>query len=225
MCGRYTITIEEEALLARFRVWEHKGQHTPRYNVAPTQKNPVVVVNKENKRIMAQMRWGLVPSWAKDESIGNKMINARMETITQKPSFKTAFMRRRCLVPADGYYEWKKPGTRTPFRIVLKSHEVFAFAGLWEIWKNKEGEVIPSYTIITTEADDLVSKIHPRMPVILRPENEDRWIDSTPGDPKTLLKLLDPYPADRIEMYEVSPIVGKANIDMEELIKPIRKIV
>jgi putative SOS response-associated peptidase YedK len=225
MCGRYTITIEEEALLARFRIWESQGQHSPRYNVAPTQKNPVVLVNKKNKRIMTQMRWGLIPSWAKDESIGNRMINARMETITQKPSFKTAFMRRRCLVPADGYYEWKKPGTpgrKTPFRIVLKSREVFAFAGLWEIWRNKEGEVIPSYTIITTEADDMVGKVHPRMPVILRPENEDRWIDLTPKDSANLLKLLDPYPADSTEMYEVSPVVGKAIIDTEDLIKPIK---
>jgi putative SOS response-associated peptidase YedK len=225
MCGRYTITIEEEALLARFRIWETQGHHSPRYNVAPTQKNPVVVVNKENKRILTPMKWGLIPSWAKDESIGNRMINARMETVIQKPSFRTAFLRRRCLVPADGYYEWKKPGTpgrKTPFRIVLKSREVFAFAGLWEIWRNKEGEVIPSYTIITTEADDMVGKVHPRMPVILRPENEDSWIDTTPKDSANLIKLLDPYPADSTEMYEVSPVVGKANIDTEDLIKPIK---
>jgi putative SOS response-associated peptidase YedK len=225
MCGRYTITIEEEALLARFKVWKSQVQHSPRYNVAPTQKNPVVVVNKENKRIMTPMKWGLIPSWAKEEAIGNRMINARMETVTQKPSFRTAFLRRRCLVPADGYYEWNKPGTpgrKTPFRIVLKSREVFAFAGLWEIWRNKKGEVIPSYTIITTEADDMVGKVHPRMPVILRPENEDGWIDPKPKDSANLLKLLDPYPADSTEMYEVSPVVGKANIDTEELIKPIR---
>lgn len=225
MCGRYTISVEEEALLTRFKVWEYQGQHSPRYNVAPTQNNPVVLVNRENKRIMTPMRWGLIPSWAKEEAIGNKMINARKETVTQKPSFKTAFMKRRCLVPADGYYEWQKPGTpgrRTPFRIVLKSREVFAFAGLWDIWKNKEGEIIPSYTIITTEADDLISKIHPRMPIMLKPENEDRWIDPTPKDSATLLKLLDPYAADLTEMYEVAPIVGKANIDFEDLIKPIR---
>ena len=225
MCGRYTISVEEEALLARFKVWENLGQHAPRYNVAPTQKNPVVLVNKENKRIMTPMRWGLIPSWAKEEAIGNKMINARKETVTFKPSFKTAFMTRRCLVPADGYYEWKKPGTpgrRTPFRIILKSREVFAFAGLWDIWKNKEGDIIPSYTIITTEADDLVNKIHPRMPVILRPDNEDKWIDPILRDPATIIKLLEPYPSDLTEMYEVSPIVGKANIDVEDLIKPIR---
>jgi putative SOS response-associated peptidase YedK len=227
MCGRYTISVEEEALLARFKVWENLGQHSPRYNVAPTQRNPVVLVNKENKRIMTPMRWGLIPSWAKEEAIGNKMINARKETIAQKPSFKTAFMKRRCLVPADGYYEWKKPTTprrRTPFRIVLKSGEVFAFAGLWDVWKNEEGEVIPSYTLITTEADDVVRKIHPRMPVILKPDNEDEWIDPTPKDPRTLNELLEPYPSDLTEMYEVSPLVGKASIDVESLIKPVRQM-
>ena len=197
----------------------------PRYNVAPTQSNPIVLVNNENKRIMTPMRWGLIPSWAKEEAIGNKMINARIETVTQKPSFKTAFMKRRCLVPADGYYEWRKsgaPGKKSPFRIVLKSKELFAFAGLWDVWKNEEGETIQSYTIITTEADDLVSKIHPRMPVILRPENEDKWIDPTVNDLKTLRSALKPYPSDLMEMYEVSPLVGRANLDVESFIQPIR---
>jgi putative SOS response-associated peptidase YedK len=225
MCGRYTITVEEEMLFARFKVKEYGGQYSPRYNVAPTQNNPVVLVNEENKRIMTQMRWGLIPFWSKEESIGNKMINARIETINQKPSFKTAFMKRRCLVPADGYYEWKKlrtSGKRPPFRIVLKSRELFVFAGLWDAWKNEEGDIISSYTIITTEADDLVGQIHPRMPIILRPENEDKWIDPNTRDLKTLMGLLKPHPSDLMEMYEVSPIVGRANIDMAELIQPVR---
>ena len=225
MCGRYTITVEEEALFARFKIREYEGQHIPRYNIAPTQNNPVVLVNEQNKRIMTPMRWGLIPSWAKEEAIGNKMINARIETVTQKPSFKTAFAKRRCLVPADGYYEWSKigaPGKKSPFRIVLKSRELFAFAGLWDIWKNEEGENIPSYTIITTEADKLVGKIHPRMPVILRPENEDNWIDPTARDLKTLMRLLEPYPSDSMEMYEVSPLVGRANVDVEMLIQPVK---
>jgi len=225
MCGRYTITVEEEMLFARFKVKEYGGQYSPRYNVAPTQNNPVVLVNEENKRIMTRMRWGLIPFWAKEESIGNKMINARIETITQKPSFKTAFIKRRCLVPADGYYEWRKLGAlgkKPPFRIVLKSRELFAFAGLWDVWKNEEGDVIPSYTIITTKADDLVGQIHPRMPVILRPENEDKWIDPNTRDSKTLMTLLEPCPADLMEMYEVSPLVGRANIDVADLIQPVR---
>jgi len=225
MCGRYTITVEEEMLFARFKVKEYGGQYSPRYNVAPTQNNPVVLVNEENKRIMTRMRWGLIPFWAKEESIGNKMINARIETITQKPSFKTAFIKRRCLVPADGYYEWRKlgaSGKKPPFRIVSKSGELFAFAGLWDVWKNEEGDVIPSYTIITTKADDLVGQIHPRMPVILRPENEDKWIDPNTRDSKTLMTLLEPHPADLMEMYEVSPLVGRANIDVADLIQPVR---
>jgi putative SOS response-associated peptidase YedK len=154
------------------------------------------------------------------------MINARMETIAQKPSFKTAFVKRRCLVPADGYYEWSKTGTarnKQPFRIVLKSRELFAFAGLWDEWKNEEGEKIQSYTIITTEADSLVSKIHPRMPVILRPENEDKWIDPTIKTLEVLNGLLTPIPAKLTEMYKVSTLVGRANIDEKSLIQPIAR--
>ncbi len=172
------------------------------------------------------MKWGLIPFWAKDASIGYKMINARMETLTQKPSFKTAFIKRRCLVPADGYYEWSKTGTaknKQPFRIVLKSRGLFAFAGLWDEWKNEEGEKIQSYTIITTEADSQVAKIHPRMPVILRPENEDKWIDPALKDVETIEKLLRPYPSNLMEMYEVSPLVGRANIDEKSLIQPIAR--
>ena len=226
MCGRYTITVEEEILFARFKIIQNGGQFTPRYNVAPTQSNPVVIVNEKNQKVMAQMKWGLIPFWAKDESIGNKMINARMETIAQKPSFKTAFVKRRCLVPADGYYEWSKTGTarnKQPFRIVLKSRELFAFAGLWDEWKNEEGEKIQSYTIITTEADSLVSKIHPRMPVILRPENEDKWIDPTIKTLEVLNGLLTPIPAKLTEMYKVSTLVGRANIDEKSLIQPIAR--
>jgi putative SOS response-associated peptidase YedK len=226
MCGRYTITVEEEILFARFKIRENCGEHLPRYNVAPTQKNPVVLVNEKDQRIMTQMRWGLIPYWAKEESIGNKMINARLETITQKPSFKTAFAKRRCLVPADGYYEWNKTGTskkKQPYRIVLKSRELFAFAGLWDEWRNPEGEKIKSYTIITTEADELVNKIHPRMPLILIPENEDKWIDPSYTNLESLHGLLQPYPSDLMEMYEVSPLVGKASVDQKELIRPVNQ--
>ena len=226
MCGRYTLALKEEILLRRFNVMEFGWKHTPRYNVAPSQDNPVVLLNEENKRIMMPMRWGLIPYWAQDESIGNRMINARIETIAQKPSFKTSLRKRRCLVPANGYYEWTKlgkPGKRPPFRIVLKSRELFAFAGLWDVWKNQIGDLIHSYTIITTEADDLVGKIHPRMPVILRPENEDRWIDPTIEDLDGLMKALTPYSSDLMEMYEVSPLVGNPNNDFEECIQPVKR--
>lgn len=225
MCGRYTITVEEEILFARFKILENGGQFTPRYNVAPTQNNPVVLLNQKSQRIMAWMKWGLIPFWAKDASIGSRMINARLETLTQKPSFKTALIKRRCLVPADGYYEWSKTGNtrnKQPFRIVLKSRELFTFAGLWDEWKNEEGDKIQSYTIITTEADSLVAKIHPRMPMILRPENEDKWIDPALKDVDTIEKLLRPYPFNIMEMYEVSPLVGSANIDVESLVESIK---
>ncbi|MCJ7496766.1 MAG: SOS response-associated peptidase [candidate division Zixibacteria bacterium] len=223
MCGRYTITVKEEILIQRFKVKEYQGEYFPRFNVAPGQNNPAVLTNEKNNRAMLPMRWGLIPSWAKEEAIGNKMINARIETVTEKPSFRTAFSKRRCLVPADGYYEWEKngkPGKKQPFRIILKSRELLAFAGLWDLWKNPEGETIHSYTIITTEADELVRKIHPRMPVILRPENEDVWLDPNLHDPNTLMKVLHPYPADLTEMYEISSLVGNPSIDIENCILP-----
>jgi putative SOS response-associated peptidase YedK len=226
MCGRYTLALKEEILLRRFNVMEFGWKYTPRYNVAPSQDNPVVFLNEKNQRIMTPMRWGFIPHWAQDESIGNRMINARVETIAQKPSFKTSLRKRRCLVPADGYYECTKlgkPGKRSPYRIVLKSRELFAFAGLWDTWKNQIGDLIQSYTIITTEADDLVGKIHPRMPVILGLENEDRWIDPTIEDLDGLMKALTPYPSDLMEMYEVSPLVGNPNNDFEECIQPVKR--
>jgi len=224
MCGRYTLTADTDKIVKRFKVKNYQEEHKPRYNIAPTQRNPVVLLNEKKERLMTDMRWGLIPYWAKDEKIGYKMINARVETVAEKSSFKKAFITRRCLVPADGYYEWhktSKPGKRPPFRIVLKSRELFAFAGLWDAWKDPEGEIVHSYTIITTEADELVGKIHPRMPIILRPENEDIWIDPNLRDTENLMKLLNPYPSKSTEMYEVSPLVGRANIDVEELIHPL----
>ena len=228
MCGRYSILGEISQILLRFDVDEQLGleKFSPRYNVAPTQKNPVVFTNEQKKRILMPMRWGLIPRWAKDETIGNRMINARAETVSEKPSFKDSLMRRRCLIPADGYYEWEKtgkPGKRTPFRIVLKSNELFAFAGLWEVWTNQIGQAIRTYTIITTQADELVGKIHPRMPIILKPENENVWLDPELKSLSDLKQALIPLPADLVEMYEVSPLVGNPQNDTEEVIKPIKK--
>jgi len=225
MCGRYTLTVYIDSILHRFRVKDYPGEHRPRYNIAPAQKNPVILLNEKTERIMTDMRWGLIPFWAKDEKIGYKMINARVETVADKPSFRKAFVARRCLVPTDGYYEWQKTGIvgrRPPYRIVLKTRELFAFAGLWDTWKNPEGDIVHSYTIITTEADKLIAKIHPKMPVILRPENEEKWINPTVRDTESLMKLLNPYPSNFTEMYEVSPRVGRANIDVKELIQPVK---
>jgi putative SOS response-associated peptidase YedK len=226
MCGRYTIAVEQKVLEKRFGVEQYGGKHKHRYNVAPTQDNPVVLIQEQGKRIMVPMKWGMIPSWAKDESIGNRMINARIETITQKPSFKSAFFKRRCLIPSDGYYEWKKTsktGRKTPLRVVLKSRKPFAFAGLWSVWKNKAGEPIRSYTIITTAADELIKRIHTRMPVIVKPENESLWIDPEVTDQDALMKALVPVPADQIEMYEVAPLVGNQRNDVEKCIQPIKQ--
>lgn len=225
MCGRYTLTVDTNSVIKRFNIKDYQGEHKPRYNIAPAQKNPVVLLNEKTERIMTDMRWGLIPFWAKDDKIGYKMINARVETVAEKPSYRKAFITRRCLVPADGYYEWQKigkPGRKPPFRIVLKTRELFAFAGLWDAWKDPEGQIVHSYTIITTEADKLVAKIHPRMPIILRPENEDNWINPTLKDTESLMRLLNPYPSIFTEMYEVSSAVGRANIDVEKLIEPLK---
>jgi putative SOS response-associated peptidase YedK len=224
MCGRYTLTVNSDTIIRRFNIKDYIGEHSPRYNIAPAQVNPVVLLNEKHNRIMTSMKWGLIPHWSKDQTIGYKMINARAETIAEKPSFRKPLISQRCLVPADGYYEWQKtgmPGKRPPYRIVLKSSEVFAFAGLWDAWKNEEGNLIHSYTIITTEADELISKIHPRMPVILKPENEDNWIDTENKDLKNIMPLLEPVPAKFTEMYEVSAKVGRADNDLEELILPV----
>ncbi len=155
------------------------------------------------------LRWGLIPSWAKDPSIGNKMINARAETVSEKPSFRSAFKKRRCLIVADGFYEWQKTdGGKQPFHIKMNDSSPFAFAGLWETW-DKDGEAIRSCSIITTDANDLMNEIHHRMPVILHPEDYGVWIDSGFEEKEALMELLKPYPSDEMEAYAVSRRVNK----------------
>ncbi len=194
----------------------------PRYNLAPTQDVPIITM-REGERIAEMVRWGLIPSWAKDESIGSKLINARAETLLEKPSFKNAFQKRRCLVIANGFYEWKaaapgaprrgKSAAKQPMYIRLKSGEPFAMAGLWESWKNPQTQVpVRSCTIITTEPNDLISSLHHRMAVILTPEDEDLWLDEK-LPVQELTKLLRPYPSDVLEAYPVSHRVNSPSID------------
>ena len=167
------------------------------------------------------MRWGLIPSWAKDPSIGNRMINARGETVAEKPSFRNALQRRRCLVLADGFYEWQKVGkAKRPMRIVLKSREPFAFAGLWESWRNPDGEAVRSCTIVTTQANEALRPIHERMPVILPREMEEFWLDGDVTDPAALTDVLLSYPDESVEAYEVSSLVNKATNNGPDLIVP-----
>ena len=165
------------------------------------------------------MRWGLIPFWAKDRSIGSRMINARAETVVDKPSFRDAFRRRRCLVLADGFYEWRRTGSgKRPMRVALRSREPFAFAGIWSMWKDTEGNPIPTCAIITTSANELLSPIHHRMPVILPREMEGLWLDRSIQDPGALRGVLTPYPDDAMEAYEVSTLVNSVANDGPELI-------
>jgi putative SOS response-associated peptidase YedK len=207
MCGRFTQSQSIPKIAQEFNVAEVSCELGPSYNVAPTQK--VAVVITDGIKQLVPVRWGLVPSWAKDISVGSKMINARAETITEKASYRNAFKKRRCLVVADGFYEWQNAGGfKRPVYIRLKSGKPFGFAGLYEVWKSPEGEPITTCTIITTEANELMRPIHERMPVIISKQDEDRWLDLTTEDHIGLLKLLKPYPAEEMEAYPVSKRVN-----------------
>ncbi|GBD38911.1 Putative SOS response-associated peptidase YedK [bacterium HR37] len=220
MCGRYTLTANIDTISQRFKLDAHGLKTEPRYNIAPSQEAPVIVV--EDGKVLKMMRWGLIPSWAKDESIASKTINARAETLHHRPSFKKSLTEKRCLVPADGFYEWKKEGRKKiPIRFVLKNRDVFAFAGLWDTWRNQRGELIFSFTIITTQANDLIRPIHDRMPVILKREYEELWLDPEVNDIDKLLSLLIPYPPEMMEAYRVSSLVNSPKEDSPECIKPV----
>lgn len=221
MCGRYTQTINADALMARFGVERVLLDVEPRYNVAPTQTAPVVA-QEDGKRTLKGMRWGLVPPWAKDIKIGAQLLNARAETLAEKAAFRTALRKRRCLVPASGFYEWQKTlSGKQPFHIHLPEYQPFAFAGLWEEWKQPDGTPLHTYTIITTGANSLMAPIHDRMPVILRPEDEARWLELPGTDPVPLLELLRPYPEGELIATPVSSRVGKVGNDDAECIAPL----
>lgn len=221
MCGRFTLTTNLGAIAARFGVTRFLEEVGPRYNIAPTQ--PVIVVNDDGSRHLTEMRWGLIPSWAKEPTIGNRMINARAETVATKPAFRAALRKRRCLIPADGFYEWQQVGRRKqPVYITLKTREPFSFAGLWETWTSPDGEEIKTCTIITTEANDLMKPIHDRMPVILTPDAEAVWLDPAIQDPARLLALLTPYPSEAMEVYPVSTSVNNPSNDGPECVTPLR---
>lgn len=222
MCGRYTLSISLAELQLRFAFPAADLEHPERYNIAPTQ-SVLTVVNQGQKHNLAEyMRWGLVPSWAKDISIGSRMINARAETIVEKPSFRRALQKRRCLVLSDGFYEWKGAGkNKQPMYIGLQSGEPFGMAGLWEAWKSPDGDWLHSCTIITTEPNALMEEIHNRMPVILPRESESVWLDPGVDDPGRLTDLLQPYPADAMTARPVSGLVNNARNDFPECIAPL----
>jgi putative SOS response-associated peptidase YedK len=216
MCGRYTLTIDIKTVAEKFGV-PASLDTSARYNIAPTQE--VVSVMRNGASHLAWLRWGLIPSWAKDESIGSRMINARAETLTEKPSFKGLLRSKRCLIVADGFYEWKQEnGSKVPMYMTLKSGEPFAFAGLWDLWKSPGGEHIRSCTIITTEPNDLVASIHNRMPAILLPGAYADWLDPDMRDEQALSHWLAPYPAEEMTARPVSRLVNDPKRDSPELI-------
>ena len=246
MCGRYTLIniygIEQRFLLSdtEFALlierYEETGRELgPRYNIAPTQQALTITVKRRADgqgcgRQATMMRWGLVPSWTKDPKVGSLMINARAETVAERPSFRSAFRRRRCLIVADGFYEWRRDGKqRIPMRIGLKSDpdfgEMFAFAGLWETWKRPGGSEMQSCAIVTTEANDLIASIHDRMPVILDRSAESIWLDPDIDDPAVLSELLVPYPPERMTAHEVSKAVNSAAYNGPECIIPVTRLV
>jgi putative SOS response-associated peptidase YedK len=227
MCGRYRLSKTEKYLLEHFGVRSREDfEWKPRYNIAPTDQVPVIRQDKnEPVRTISSMRWGLIPYWAKDASIGAKMINARSESLTEKPAFKDAIERRRCLVPADAFYEWKKTsnGTRIvrqPFLISMKDDEAFAFAGIWDRWKSPEGNIVLSVSILTTDANPLVRDVHDRMPVIVPREHYDLWLDPGFRDVKALEEILKPFPASEMEKLAVSSRVNSVKNDDPECASP-----
>ena len=226
MCGRFGASFQYRELKALWNLNGNLADFGPRYNLAPSQEVPVIV-RHEGCNEVRPMRWGLVPSWAQDSSIGQSMINARAETLLEKPSFKQLVARRRCLVPADGFYEWRREGNRkVPMWIHLKSCVPFAFAGLWDYWRDPAGDKeLYSFTIITTEANALLRPIHSRMPVIYDTDMGRQWLEESFGDqPMILAAVLRPLPPELMEAHEVSALVNSPENDTAECIQPVSSI-
>lgn len=218
MCGRYTLTVSAEELMEYFGVDNSLDPFRPRYNIAPSQFVHAVI-NASGKNRIGQLKWGLVPSWSSNDKIGMKMINARAETVAEKPAFRAAFKNKRCLIAADGFYEWQRleNGSKQPFRIVLRNTKLFSFAGLYESWIAQNGIKISTCTIITTTPNKIMADIHDRMPVILSKDSENIWLDHN-ASKDDLAKLLQPYQDNLMEVYPVSNEVGNVKNNSSELI-------
>lgn len=222
MCGRFSLRTPAAILAQLFQLAESPAW-APRYNIAPSQAAPVVVMTPEHPdRQFRQWRWGLIPGWSKDPGIGTRMINAQAETASSKPAFRVAFRKRRCLVLADGFYEWQQLGRKKqPFYIRMGNDSPFAFAGLWEQWKGPDGAAIDSCTLLTIEPNDLIRRFHHRMPVILDPEDYALWLDPGIRDPEQLQPLLRPYSSEALTAYPVSTRVNNPSNDIPECIEPL----
>jgi putative SOS response-associated peptidase YedK len=214
MCGRFQLSVKGKQISERFNVDVFDEKYSPMYNCAPSQNLPLITNNEPEK--LNFFKWGLVPFWSKDPKIGFKLINARSESIEEKPAFKTAFAKRRCLIPANGFYEWKREGkNKLPYRIFLKNDEIFAMAGIWETWKDSEDKTINSFSILTSTPNSLMKNIHNRMPVILNKYDEQAWLHE--NDEKYLKSLLQPFDALKMDAYRISekvnsPINNTSNI-------------
>ncbi len=220
MCGRFTQTCSGEAIAQSFDL-KAAPEAQPRYNIAPSQ--PVAAIAQPGEaREYRLFQWGLVPAWAKDPSIGNRMINARAETVAEKPSFRAAFKRRRCLVLADGFYEWQRTGQqKQPYYIQLKEQAPFGFAGLWEQWESGDGSSLETCTILTTEPNELMQPIHNRMPAIVHPPDYETWLDPELQAGRHLQAVLRPYEAAAMHLYPVSTTVNNPRHEMPECVEPL----
>ena len=219
MCGRFTLTADLDDLRAAFDGYSLPGMYAPRYNIAPSQ--PVLAIPNDGTAAAQFFVWGLVPSWAKDPSMGARLINARSETLAEKPAFRGGFKYKRCLILADGFYEWQAgPGGKQPHFIHLQGRRPFALAGLWDEWSAPEGGALRTCTIITTAPNPLMEPIHNRMPVILRPDAYAQWLDPNPARPADLQPLLAPFPAEAMAAYPVSTLVNRPANDRPECVLP-----
>jgi putative SOS response-associated peptidase YedK len=221
MCGRFTLTVDPAELQDTFTDFIFPSKFAPRFNIAPSQ--PVLAIPNDGANTAGFFIWGLIPMWAKDPSIGSRLINARGETVAEKPSFRGSFKYKRCLILADGFYEWKTGSgkrPKTPYFIHMKDRKPFVFAGLWDSWESSDGSSVKTCTIITTEPNELMATLHDRMPVILHPRDYAKWLDASPQTPENLLPLIRPYPADNMSAYPISTLVNKPGNDSPELVVP-----
>jgi putative SOS response-associated peptidase YedK len=225
MCGRYRLSRRKQ-LVEEYFATSGAEEWNPRYNIAPTQPVPVIRQNpKEPIRELSLVRWGLIPSWAKDSSVAGQMINARSETAGMKPAFRGALKSRRCLIPADGFYEWQRMGkSKQPYCFEVNEGELFAFAGLWDCWKDPTGNVVETCSILTTTPNAVTSRVHDRMPVILDPDSYDLWLDPGMKDVATASEMLKPYDARLMRCYPISTRINHVANDDEECSAPVELV-
>jgi putative SOS response-associated peptidase YedK len=220
MCGRFSLTAEEQQLNEFFNLAGGKSPYVPRYNGAPTQN--MAVITDQHPKELQFFRWGLIPFWSKEIPRSMPLINARAEGIDEKPAFRQVFKSKRCLVPADGFYEWIRQGKKIPLRFTMIDDSLFAMAGLWDTWQNEKGQTINSFTIITTEPNELMAPVHNRMPVILDKDGSEAWLK--PADNTSLKNLLKPYPAEKMKSYRVSEKVNAVKNEGPDLVIPVSGI-